>query len=385
MNTKRMHIDSKWDLVVNKYILGQSLGPIVDTEHTYLFSRPAYDNSYEIRMDYVEGESGLEEEEEEESEEEEEDISKARVRQTRRRRTVPVKAAAQKRRKKKIAGRKTTKKRKTAQPISIAEAEQNVTDMEADDADMLEYINLATRSTDARRWVHYYNQHKQAEKMSDSQMFTEQLKIIMPEDPDQAPGLFLNVSKASSDLRRNVETTTATALKLLRGTYLVNNIRIVSNNEITYRKAIDFMVITGCMSDFDAYRALCVFRNAMKTKPASKKLNAEYVLVPRAGEVDASILLKTYVAELRQDTYLNVSNANGNFSWGVTHWKKSAISYAPHNLHYIEGIPLCSNNIATYRLALFHLYGRDFVLRHAAHLQRFERAIKAQSLQTEVR
>ena len=49
VSTQRRNIDKKWALVVNKYIIGQSLGPLVDTLNADLLGRVVFNNSYEIR------------------------------------------------------------------------------------------------------------------------------------------------------------------------------------------------------------------------------------------------------------------------------------------------------------------------------------------------
>ena len=132
------------------------------------------------------------------------------------------------------------------------------------------------------------------------------------------------------------------------------------------------MVITGGMSDFDAYRAIRTHENQTQRLQAQGRHRTG----AKAGEVDASVLLNKYMA----NHYLNVSNANGNFSTGVFYWKQTALTY----VHYIAGIRLCSNDITKYRLALYYLYGQAYVLIHALQLKRLAEAIELRSTKTEV-
>ena len=81
-------------------------------------------------------------------------------------------------------------------------------------------------------------------------------------------------------------------------------------------------------------------------------------------------------SKIVQMQYGPVSNANQNFSTGVSFWKLRQMSGAGSNVHFITGIPLCSNDIIKYRLALYHLYGKEFVAINAPKLQRLEIAIR---------
>lgn len=89
------------------------------------------------------------------------------------------------------------------------------------------------------------------------------------------------------------------------------------------------------------------------------------------------------LVSLPDNELLNVSYANSYFTENISYWEKS--QYSDHNIHYIEGIPLCSNDIEPYRLALFFAYSMDTFQNNALKLKSMETAIANNAILADVR
>ena len=173
-------------------------------------------------MGASESSEGSESQDEDEEEEEHRGMYGARTRRSQRPRK-PIRA-----------GDKRTKA--TKKTHQSPHHEQTVLEMETEDQDLIAYINSKTRVTEASKLLKVYNRQKKYETLSDSALFMEQLKVILPADDRQPPSLFLNVSKASPDMRQRLTKIASTYLKLYPGTYCVDNIRVVSDNAVNYRR-----------------------------------------------------------------------------------------------------------------------------------------------------
>lgn len=159
--------------------------------------------------------------------------------------------------------------------------------------------------------------------------------------------------------------------------YWVPNLKIASNNTVLYRNAMDFLVVEGVISDVDAVRAILTFHEGL-TARGVRTLRPKVKISKSSGEVTIQQVLQILERNLPENYLLNVSNASHDFRTGISQWKKDDHSF--NNIHYIEGLPLCSNNMVKYRLALFHLYGISTYTQYGMKLSAMEKAIHNHTL-----
>lgn len=369
-HTERIDINDKWRMIVEKYSLGQTLGPLLNDSQVYLLNRTVFNHSYEIRSSYQGDDSDDSDTEEETSEEgkaeeslEEEEYAPDVLESSRKRSKVSAPKA-----------NKKYKRRGKSQQKNIAEAEKTVQQIEEQDKDLLAHVTARHTSTSLRDLLTNYDANKRSASLSDADLFMQSLSMLATSTKRD---VFLYLGGASSDLRQGVTTKTKSTLSKYAHTYWVENIRIASNNPDIYRTAIDFMVITGVLSDYDAFRAIITFDKAFQKKSKVFMLKADSTLLENLGEVDPYILLGKLLETMPNDNLLNVSDANSTFTAGISYWPIAVLS--SNNVHYLPGIPLCSNNISTYRMAMYHMYSKQYVATHAASLLALETAIKGRT------
>lgn len=133
------------------------------------------------------------------------------------------------------------------------------------------------------------------------------------------------------------------------------------------------MVIEGLLSDYDALRAIVTMHKGISEKQKNHFLKPAGDMITETGFLSPKVLLLTSLNSVPKGSLLDVSDADLNFRTNLSYW--NITSHTTRNVHYINGIPLCSNNIDTYRLAFFFLYGQSSLEKSSESMRDLERAI----------
>ena len=140
---------------------------------------------------------------------------------------------------------------------------------------------------------------------------------------------------------------------------------------------MDFLVITGVISDLNALRLVSAVQKGIKNKLKRNALKAAEMSDVTPGDVSATTLLTKLQTDCPTHHLINVSLANMTFMDGIFYWPISSESI--DNIHYIEGIPICSNETTKFQLAIFHLLGKEGYEKYALKLAQFEDTVNSKS------
>lgn len=118
----------------------------------------------------------------------------------------------------------------------------------------------------------------------------------------------------------------------------------VSSDPVRYRRAIDLLVVAGVINDSDGVIVISLVRAGGQKLGEFAEIDSDSFNTTQMGSIDIPVYLKQLASEHRSSGKLiDVSRAVDNFRYGVYVVDKPITSVG--NKHYIDGIPLLSNNI----------------------------------------